>query len=127
MSKVVGVGQLAAAVGEILDAYGDQALRAIEEAAPKVGREARKELEAASPRGNTGKPYAQGWTVKTEHGRLGIRVIVHNKSKPGLTHLLEFGHALRNGGRSRAFPHIAPVNQAAQEKFVELVEKGLRG
>ena len=38
-----------------------------------------------------------------------------------LTHLLEKGHALRNGDRSRAFPHWKPAEEAAIEYFEENV------
>ncbi len=42
------------------------------------------------------------------------------RQEPGTAgHLLEFGHALRKGGRTRAFPHIAP----AEEKAAQILEK----
>ena len=127
MSKVVGVGELGEAVAQLLDEYGDRAMQAILQAAPRAAREARKSLKASSPRGSHSRHYAEGWAVQTQSGRLGIRVVVHNKQKPGLTHLLEHGHANRGGGRTSARPHIAAVNQAAQEQFVREVEARLKG
>lgn len=127
MSKVVGIGNLASAVAEILEEYGDAAEQAIREVAPKVAREARKELKATSPMDRKRRHYADGWAVQTQDTRNGISVVVYNRTKPGLTHLLENGHALRNGGRSRAIPHIAPVNAAAQEKFLAEVTAKLEG
>jgi hypothetical protein len=125
VSKIVGIGELEDAVAELMEEYGDKATEAIREAAPPVGREARKQLEATSPRGGHRRHYADGWTVRTETTRDGISVIVHNRTKPGLTHLLEYGHALRNGGRSGEFPHIAAVNDAAQKAFVRAVTEKL--
>lgn len=43
-----------------------------------------------------------------------------------LTHLLEFGHAKRGGGRTRAFPHIAPAEQAGIEQLTRDIERDLR-
>ncbi len=128
MSRVVGVGELSSAVAEILEEYGNQALSAIMKAAPRAARKARTALKETSPVGSHDRHYNAGWTVQTQGARsgLGIRVVVHNKTKPGLTHLLEHGHVLRNGGRASARPHIAAVNETAQREFIEAVEKALR-
>ena len=120
MSKVVGIGNLADAVSQILDDYGDEALDVIREVAPEVGKQAKKNLKSSSPK-DKGK-YAAGWAVQTQTTRNGVSVVVYNKNKPGLTHLLEHGHALRGGGRAPAQPHIEAVNAQAQEEFLEQVE-----
>jgi len=42
-----------------------------------------------------------------------------------LTHLLEKGHALKGGGRARAFPHIQYGEEFAKERLEELVEEAI--
>ena len=80
-------------------------------------------MRAAGSFGGTGK-YRKGWKTKVEESRLSIEGTVYNGAAPGLTHLLEFGHVKQNGGRTRAFPHIAEVNDKAQEEFEkELIAK----
>ena len=54
-----------------------------------------------------------------------IQVVVHSK-RYQLTHLLEFGHAKRGGGRTRAFPHIAPAEQAGIEQLTRDIERDLQ-
>ena len=70
--------------------------------------------------------YAKGWTIKTEENANEIITIVYNKKKPGLTHLLEFGHALKNGGRSKAYSHILNNETIAKEKIVERINEVLK-
>lgn len=50
----------------------------------------------------------------------------YNKKYYRLTHLLEFGHATRNGGRTKAIPHIRPTEDKYREKFVEELERKIR-
>lgn len=42
-----------------------------------------------------------------------------------LTHLLENGHALRQGGRTQAFPHIKYGDELAQERMMELSKEAV--
>lgn len=106
------------AIREITKEYGDQAKEALEESAEAVAKETVAELKVTSPN-KTGK-YAKGWRVKRELTAAGSpRLIVHNKARPSLTHLLEKGHPLRGGGRTRAFPHIKPAEENAIKRFEE--------
>lgn len=123
MSQVIKPEQFAAEIEKILDKYGDETTDVMKEIVPNVTKNAAKSLKSAGSFGGTGK-YRKGWKTKVEESRLSIEGTVYNGSAPGLTHLLEFGHVKQNGGRTRAFPHIAEVNDKAQEEFEkELIAK----
>jgi len=113
MAKKTSIEDVAAAVEEIMTAYAGEVKLAADEACKEVGTYAKKRLHDTSPKTNgAGKHYANGWAVEVEKDRIGAKVRVWNKLKPGLTHLLENGHLKRNGkDRTKAFPHIAPVEQ----------------
>ncbi len=44
-----------------------------------------------------------------------------------LTHLLEDGHAKRDGGRTKAMPHIQKHEQDAVQEFERRVEEVIKG
>ena len=94
------------------------------DACQKVSRKLAKTLRSTSPR-KTGE-YASGWTVKKQDEDT---YIVHNRTKPGLTHLLENGHVSRNQygtyGRVPAYKHIEPAANAAQEELIVEIEANL--
>lgn len=79
-----------------------------------VVNEGIKKLQQKS-RKKTGK-YAKGWDEKTIND---TDIVIYNKKKPGLTHLLEKGHAKRGGGRVSEFTHIAPI----EEWIIDELEK----
>jgi len=69
--------------------------------------------------------YANGWTSKYETNRYSMQGIIYNKDVPGLPHLLEKSHALRNGGRTEPHPHIEPVEKMVTKEFLKAVEESI--
>lgn len=108
---------VSAEVGKLLDDYSVEVKRKATAIFESTAKEAARNLKQTSPRGkgaNAGA-YARGWTVKRQKDRNGLLTItVHNKDHYQLTHLLEHGHALPQGGRAKAQPHIETVEQWAQ-------------
>ena len=96
----------------------------IETALQSVGKEAAVKLKQTSPK-RSGK-YRRGWTVKAFRENGEISVVVHNRDYR-LTHLLEHGHKTRNGGRAKASPHIAPVEDWAEAEAMKAIEKAVKG
>lgn len=69
--------------------------------------------------------YAKSWTVDEKEGTafLGTKnYVIHNKRHYRLTHLLEYGHANRDGGRTNARPHIEKIANAASNEFERRVK-----
>lgn len=67
--------------------------------------------------------YGTGWTAQADTGRLAMRSYIWNKKYPGLPHLLEHGHAKRNGGRTAGVEHIAPVEAQLDRIVYEELKK----
>ena len=88
----------------------------------KVGKETAEELRQTSPK-KTGA-YAKHWASKTTYeDAKAIRVSVHARPPEyRKAHLLEKGHAKRNGGRVEGIPHVKP----AEEKAIRRVEEGMK-
>lgn len=108
-------------IKKILNDYSLDIQEAIAAEAQAVAKQAANELKHTSPK-RTGK-YAKGWRVKTTKGQGFIECEVHNAEAPGLTHLLEESHLLRNGRKSTPKVHIKPVEEKANREFEQAVEK----
>lgn len=66
--------------------------------------------------------YLKGWTKKkTRNG-----YVVYNRTDYQLTHLLEYGHAKRGGGRVKGFPHIRPAEEQMIDDYTKAVEKVIK-
>lgn len=105
---------------KILDDYVDDIERGSAECVKKVAQKGAKALRNSSPK-QTGR-YASGWTVKTEDKRTGAVATIYNGKSPGLPHLLEHGHVIRNGtgrtyGSTKAIEHIKPIEEQIIEEF----------
>ena len=121
----VKIDQMAHVIMEGLQEYADLATDDLKKAVKKAGDEAKKDIQNNAPV-KTGA-YKKSWTVKTtKETSNAMEVVVHSKNRYQLAHLLEFGHAKRGGGRTRAFPHIAPAEQRAAELLEREVEAALK-
>lgn len=130
MAKKIPVDRLSAEINKILTEYGDEVQENVNDAARRVTKSGAKAVKGNAQSTfkiskNKEKNYAKGWTSKFETGRLSAQGIIYNKDLPGLPHLLEKGHAKRNGGRTDGRPHIAPVEQKLIEDFVKAVKEAI--
>ena len=115
MGKKVTVDNLASEIEKIMKEYSDDVTKNLDVITKKVGQKGAQALRndsKASFKG-TGK-YASGWTYRAQTNRLYTTVTIYNKT-PGLSHLLEHGHAVVAGGRIAGRydgkVHIEPVEK----------------
>lgn len=119
------VSQMADVIMEGMEEYARLAAEDMKKAVRKAGSEAKKDIQAGAPV-KTGA-YKKSWAVKTTKNTAdAMEVVVHSRNRYQMAHLLEFGHALRKGGRARAFPHIALAEERAAQILEQEVEKALR-
>ncbi|NGM16956.1 hypothetical protein GMI70_02855 [Eggerthellaceae bacterium zg-893] len=113
---------VAEAVAEFFERTDQEASEAVAEA----GEATAALLRSTSPK-DEGE-YARGWKADVRAERFGEHeAVVHQAAKPGLTHLLENGHAKFTGGKptgetTPAIPHIEPAYEHGSE-----VLRGLMG
>ena len=124
MSKSIKISDLSKAVAKQLDEYGELADNAMKKSVRKTANFVKKEISANAPV-RTGK-YAKSWTSKkTAENSHKLEMTVHSKDRYQIAHLLEKGHAKRNGGRVAGRPHIAPAEQHGEELLETLLKKEL--
>ena len=125
MGQTIRIDELADTVMKGLKEYAQLVADDLKEDVKKAGKTVKQQIESTAPR-KTGK-YAKSWAVKkTKETSDSIQVVVHSKNRYQLAHLLEHGHAKRGGGRTRAFPHIAPAEQAGTEQLLKDIERDLK-
>lgn len=119
MNKIT-TEQLGSLVSEILDDYAEEVADVVTDEITKAAKLAQTQIKNTAPK-NHGD-YARSWSYKNTEGKSRMKKyfiqgkVVYSKSPHyRLAHLLEHGHALRQGGRTRAFPHIAPAEQRAED------------
>lgn len=124
MSRSIRIENLDEAVSELLEEYADVTAETLKTAVNNAGNLAKKEIQATAPK-QTGQ-YAKSWKArKTRETATNYQVTVYSSSRYRLAHLLEHGHAKRNGGRVRAFPHIAPAEEKAEDQLLSELERRL--
>ena len=125
-SNVVNINEMADVIMKGLNEYAELAAEDMKEAVKHASATVRKEIKANAP-SDTGK-YAKCCTdKKVRETSQTLTMVVHSKNRYQLAHLLEHGHALRNGGRYDGVVHIAPAEQKGIEQLKEEIEQALKG
>ena len=135
MSKKVKVDNLTKAILTELENFKDVTDEACDKGVSETAKKAVKELRNAHPKGSKGQAagkygswdesYNKGWKVmqtKTDK-RYHKKATIHNATDYQLTHLLEKGHATRDGGRTQSFQHIAPVAEKCEDELLRTIKK----
>ena len=128
----ISINGFADAVKDILEEYEDDAKEIIESVVKDVAKNASRELrkpDTGKFKNRTGA-YRRSWQSKTAKTTIGVEAVVYAQAPEyRLTHLLEYGHALKRGGRTvgevEAFPHISGVNDWAQEEAEKRIREEL--
>jgi hypothetical protein len=118
---VTDINSLAKDIEKEMKKYSRLVSEEFEEAKDDVSNSLVSELKRESPERRP--KYKKGWArKKTKKG-----YIIHNKTNYQLTHLLEHGHARRNGGREvPAQVHIRPAEEKAIDDFLDKTEKAIK-
>ena len=115
---------IAAEIMQALHDYADMAVEEMQEIVEDTAKECRDQIQATAPV-RTGA-YAKSWTVKKgKDTSTTISAIVQSRDRYQLTHLLEFGHAKRSGGRVAARPHIAAARDQAEQNLERKLKEAL--
>lgn len=125
MATKTPIDKLTENIRKVLNEYEDAVVKDVGQLAKDFAKKGAQALRG-NPGGFGGTgTYSKGWTSRYEDGRVSKQGIIYNDKEPGLPHLLEHGHALRNGGRSKGVAHIAPVEDKISEEFYKAVKNSL--
>ena len=129
MAQTVTVEQFAQAVNAALQEFAGAVDADVEYVTANVAKRARENVVRnikTSRIGGTGK-YAKSIAVRNlkTSGHLKQKVIYAKAPEYRLTHLLEFGQAKVNGGRTRAFPHWEKAEQDAIKDYMKELREAI--
>lgn len=111
---------LGQAIEQIIREYGEEVTDVTQKVIAEAGQVALEKVKELTPK-KTGE-YAKSWELTTNPKDAEVTISgknagfarVYNR-KYYLTHLLERGHAMRQGGRAKAFPHIVPAQTHTEQ------------
>lgn len=112
------------AVQKELEKYAEETADKVNVITRTIAKKGAQAVKNASAQAYGSGRYSKSWTATVEEKRYGTEAVIHSKV-PGLPHLLEHGHAKRNGGRVPGRAHIAPVEEKIVEEFERTVKNDL--
>lgn len=131
MAKTLKATELTAAINGLLDDYAGELNTTLEDVEKAVARKVVARLRQTEPPEKRTGRYAKGWRYNLVSQPLKgyTSIQIYNADSPQLTHLLEFGHALKRGGRQIGevgpIPHIEPAQREAEAEMLRLLQEAI--
>lgn len=126
-STKITISELDDAVAEYLHSWDENLTATIENEAKKSMKELVKTTKATAPVGRRAKHYRDSISSKCQKA---LRTVTYTWYVKGsdyrLSHLLEKGHALRNGGRTSGTHFIQKASDPILEKYQKAIEEAIR-
>ena len=124
---VVAVEGLADAITRNLTIYGEAVQEGIRDAAKDSMIKLVKQTKATAPVGHRQKHYRDSIKSKAYHSTRQSKYIWYvDGSDYRLSHLLERGHALRNGKRTEGTHFIQKASEPILEEYLKAVEEVIK-
>lgn len=130
MARTVNGHKAEVLIDRVLEDYLSDETEVFFAAMSQAGKQAKKDIQNTNAFKDISGDYRRGWSIRTKREKYGINVLIYNKLKPGLTHLLEKGHVTRNGTGRRfrdtpAHAHIAKAREKAEDYLLDELAKRL--
>jgi len=125
MSQNVSIDDMDDVIMNELEKYANLATDDMKDAVKDTAKSVKKDIESSAPVLN-GR-YKKSWRIKKiRENANSLDVLVHSSNRYQLTHLLEFGHAKRGGGRVAGKPHIEPAAEKGEQDLIKAIEEKLK-
>lgn len=124
LGQIVGILDLEDAIEKELEAYEAGVSKAVKDGVAKTAKQVNQTIKEHVTFGGTGeyvKAFRLSRTIETPYQRSYTWYVAAPYYR--LTHLLENGHAIPWGGRSRAFPHIKYGEELAESNMLEIAKE----
>ena len=125
MSTIISVDQLSDAVQNELTLYSKNVIDGVKKEAKKSMDQLVKDTKATAPVGRRSKHYKD--SIKSKKTSENDRSVSYTWYVDGadyrLSHLLENGHALKNGGRVEGTHFIKNASDPILEQYLKAVEE----
>jgi hypothetical protein len=125
--STINVDGLANAIVQELQNYSQEVTNEIKNNVDVVAKEVNEEIKKHISFKQHSGDYVKAFRIKNayEDGYKKVNVWYVGNGQYRLTHLLEKGHALHQGGRARAFPHIKYGEEIAKKRMEELAKEAI--
>ncbi len=124
---MVQIDDLSDAIMEQLETYEEEITELMKKSVDKAAKDCMQTIKGhISFKQRTGD-YVKNFRLKTsyEDDYTKRRTWYVGGGEYRLTHLLEYGHAKVNGGRTKAFPHIKYGEEVAQNNLMNYLKEGI--